>query len=66
MKFPPEDQPSRIVKWKVSEGSVVTAGKVILIYADVATGKTERRLKATKFGTVLKTLIKNNETVHPG
>ncbi|XP_014209442.1 RNA polymerase II subunit A C-terminal domain phosphatase [Copidosoma floridanum] len=64
--FPKEDQPSRIKKWKVSEGTMVTAGRILLLYQDVATGKIEKKLRATQLGRVVKHLVKENETVHTG
>ena len=66
VKFPQEDQPSRVSKWRVSVGSVVNAGKVLLVYKDVTTGDSEKKLKATQYGKVIKLLVKPNEIVHPG
>ncbi|KAJ8679285.1 hypothetical protein QAD02_015072 [Eretmocerus hayati] len=66
VKFPKEDQPSRIKKWRVSEGTMVTAGRILVHYQDVATGKAEKKMKASQFGKVTKILIKENEIVHPG
>ncbi|XP_031782575.1 RNA polymerase II subunit A C-terminal domain phosphatase [Nasonia vitripennis] len=64
--FPSEDQPSRIKKWKVSPGTTVTFGRILLLYQDVATGTQEKKFKAPHFGRILKILVKENEVVHPG
>jgi biotin carboxyl carrier protein len=66
VSFPKEDQPSRIKKWRVSVGTMVTAGRILLLYQDVATGKMEKKLRATQFGRIVKLLVKDNEVVHPG
>lgn len=62
--FPKEDQPSRIKKWKVSKGTVVTPGKILLLYQDVATGKIEKKIRATQFGRVINLLVNENEIIH--
>ncbi|XP_071444503.1 RNA polymerase II subunit A C-terminal domain phosphatase [Hetaerina americana] len=64
----PIHTPAKIIKWKVSEGNVVSVGRVILLYdSNAGEGKTEpKKLKATQVGTVVKLYAAEGETVNPG
>lgn len=58
----------RISKWKVKEGTIVSIGRIILLYdPSPGNGKSEiQKLKATAVGTVRKLLAKEGDVVQPG
>lgn len=58
----------KISKWKVKEGTIVSAGRLLLLYdAKPGSGKPEiQKLKATAVGTVRKLLAKEGDVVQPG
>ncbi|XP_069672382.1 RNA polymerase II subunit A C-terminal domain phosphatase isoform X1 [Periplaneta americana] len=64
----PTGKSAKILKWKVKEGTIVSIGRVILLYdINPNNGKEEqKKLKATQVGTVRKLLAKEGEIVHPG
>ncbi|PNF41409.1 hypothetical protein B7P43_G14422 [Cryptotermes secundus] len=64
----PTGKSVRILKWKVKEGTIVSVGRVILLYdINPNNGKEEqKKLKANQVGTVRKLLAKEGEIVHPG
>ncbi|CAH0391919.1 unnamed protein product [Bemisia tabaci] len=64
----PTSKSAKIVKWKVSEGTIVYEGRVILLY-DLNTNGDEggqKRLKATEVGTVRRLIAKEGEILEPG
>jgi len=64
----PVGKSAKILKWKVKEGTIVSVGRVILLYdINPNNGKEEqKKLKANQVGTVRKLLAKEGEIVHPG
>lgn len=58
----------KISKWKVKEGTIVSIGRVILLYETTPVdGKSElQKLKATAVGTVRKLLAKEGDVLQPG
>jgi len=64
----PMGKSAKILKWKVKEGTIVSVGRVILLYdINPNNGKEEqKKLKANQVGTVRKLLAKEGEIVHPG
>lgn len=58
----------KISKWKVKEGTIVSIGRIILLYdPSPGNGKPEiQKLKATAVGTVRKLLVKEGDVVQPG
>ena len=64
----PSGKSAKIVKWKVKEGTIVSVGRVILLYdINHNNGREEqKKLKATQMGTVRKLVAKEGEIVHPG
>jgi pyruvate/2-oxoglutarate dehydrogenase complex dihydrolipoamide acyltransferase (E2) component len=64
----PTGKSAKILKWKVKEGTVVSVGRVILLYdINPNNGKEELiKFKANQVGTVRKLLAKEGEIVHPG
>jgi hypothetical protein len=64
----PTGKSAKILKWKVKEGTIVSVGRVILLYdINPNNGKEEqKKLKANQVGTVRKLLAKEGEIVHPG
>lgn len=65
-------KPAKIVKWKVSPGTMVSPGKVLLLYKTLSTNNddnsnVEEKLRSkTERGLVTKFLAKSNEIVQPG
>ncbi|XP_066584575.1 RNA polymerase II subunit A C-terminal domain phosphatase [Prorops nasuta] len=69
--FPPGGKPGKILKWKVSLNTMVSAGKVLLLYNNVPPGNedtkdSEKKLKATHVGRVSELLVKQGDIVQPG
>ena len=68
----PLEKPAKILRWKVSAGTMVSPGKVLLLYKTVTSDnddKTnpEEKLRAkTERGRVTKFLAKANEIIQPG
>jgi biotin carboxyl carrier protein len=64
----PTGKSAKILKWKVKEGTIVSVGRVILLYdINPNSGKEEqKKLKANQVGTVRKLLAQEGEIVHPG
>nr|CAD7448775.1 unnamed protein product [Timema bartmani] len=58
-------KPVKILKWKVKEGTVLSVGRVILLYGS-NTCKEQLKLKAAHGGTVRKLLVREDDIVHPG
>lgn len=56
----------KIQKWKVSEGSTVSIGRVILLYDFEGAANKERKLKSTYAGTVHKIIAQEGAVVRPG
>lgn len=65
-------KPAKIVKWKVSPGTMVSPGKVLLLYKTLSTNNddnknVEEKLRSkTERGLVTKFLAKSNDIVQPG
>ncbi|XP_043468210.1 RNA polymerase II subunit A C-terminal domain phosphatase [Leptopilina heterotoma] len=65
-------KPAKIVKWKVSPGTMVSPGKVLLLYKTLSTNNddnknVEEKLRSkTERGLVKKFLAKSNDIVQPG
>lgn len=70
VKFPDDEQPGKIIKWRISPNTMVSAGRVLLLYQNVepgADGKTvEKKLRATQFGRANTLLVKAGDVVQPG
>lgn len=72
--FPSDGPPGKILKWRVRLDTMVAAGRILLLYQDVAmTGienesakETERKLRATTFGRVKQILAKEGDVIQPG
>ncbi|XP_033211377.1 RNA polymerase II subunit A C-terminal domain phosphatase isoform X2 [Belonocnema kinseyi] len=68
----PFEKPAKILRWKVSAGTMISPGKVLLLYKTVTSDnddKTnpEEKLRAkTERGRVTKFLAKANEIIQPG
>ncbi|PSN32086.1 hypothetical protein C0J52_19241 [Blattella germanica] len=64
----PSGKSAKILKWKVKEGTIVSVGRVILLYdVNVNSGEGEqKKLKANQVGTVRKLVAKEGAIVHPG
>ena len=66
------EKPAKLLRWKVSTGTMVSPGKVLFLYKEVTTdnddkSNTEKKLRAkTERGRVTKFLVKLNEIVQPG
>lgn len=58
----------KITKWKVKEGTLVSVGRIILLYdPSPGYGKPQvQKLKATAVGTVRKLLVKEGDVIQPG
>lgn len=56
------------VKWRVSKGTMVSAGRVLLLYnCNSPDGNSpEKKLRATQVGRVTKLAVKNGDVVQPG
>jgi pyruvate/2-oxoglutarate dehydrogenase complex dihydrolipoamide acyltransferase (E2) component len=62
-----QTKPIKILKWKVSEGSTVSIGRVILLYDfDGASKEEQRKLKVTQAGTIHKIVAQEGAIVNPG
>lgn len=65
-------KPGRITKWRVGINTMISAGRVVLHYRyvnnvnDNDVKDPEKKLRASKFGRVLKILAKEGEVVQPG
>ncbi|XP_011299928.1 RNA polymerase II subunit A C-terminal domain phosphatase [Fopius arisanus] len=68
VKFPSDEQPGKIIKWRVSRDTMVSAGRILLLYHGVGNdGKTgEKKLRATQFGRINCLLVKPGDLVEPG
>ncbi|XP_012277661.1 RNA polymerase II subunit A C-terminal domain phosphatase isoform X2 [Orussus abietinus] len=69
--FPSEGQQARIIKWRVGKGTMVSAGRVLLLYDCIASENDdvrgpEKKLRATQFGRVTKLLAKEGDILQPG
>lgn len=60
-------KPIKILKWKVSDGSSLSIGRVILIYEfEKVEKKEQRKLKSTHAGTVHRLIAKEGAIVKTG
>ncbi|XP_046751533.1 RNA polymerase II subunit A C-terminal domain phosphatase [Diprion similis] len=69
--FPAGGEPGRITKWRVGMNAMVSAGRVVLHYRSVAVGgepskDPEKKLRASKFGRVIKVLANEGDVLQPG
>lgn len=67
----PSGQPGKILKWRVSTGTMVSAGRILFLYQNVAPGTEdakgpEKKYRATQFGRVKTLLAKQGAIVQPG
>ena len=68
--FPPGG-PGKILKWRVRMDTMVSAGRVLFLYQNITPGaednkNPEKKYRATKFGRVIKFLVKEGDVVQPG
>lgn len=57
----------RILKWKVSEGSVISIGRVMLLYDfDGSKEAEQRKLKSTQAGTVHRLIAQEGAIIKKG
>lgn len=68
--FPSEENAGKILQWRVSKGTMISAGRVLLSYQNVNNNpdekKTEKKLRATEFGRVTELLVRQGDIVQPG
>ncbi|XP_046434726.1 RNA polymerase II subunit A C-terminal domain phosphatase [Neodiprion fabricii] len=69
--FPAGGEPGRITKWRVGMNAMVSAGRVVLHYRSVSVGgepskDPEKKLRASKFGRVIKVLANEGDVLQPG
>ncbi|KAG9438020.1 RNA polymerase II subunit A C-terminal domain phosphatase [Apis mellifera carnica] len=69
--FPFGGQPGKILKWRVRMDTMVSAGRVLLLYQNVTSGTEdskgpEKKYRATRFGRVTNILAKEGDVVQPG
>lgn len=69
--FPFGGQPGKILKWRVRMDTMVSAGRVLLLYQNVTSGMEdskgpEKKYRATRFGRVTNILAKEGDVVQPG
>ncbi|KAG8227390.1 hypothetical protein J437_LFUL000398 [Ladona fulva] len=64
----PSQIPAKILKWKVSEGNLLSVGRVILLYdSNFGDGNSEpKKFKASQVGTVVKLLAAEGDIIKPG
>lgn len=69
LPFPNTSQPGKILKWRVSKGTMVSVGRILLLYQNIGsenTDVTEKKLRATQFGRVTKLHVKEGDIIQPG
>ncbi|KAK0091068.1 hypothetical protein PV326_003806 [Microctonus aethiopoides] len=71
IRFPNNEQPGKIKKWRVTTGTMVSVGRVLLLYHSVNSNgdnapTSEKKLRATQFGRVKEILVKEGEIIQPG
>ncbi|XP_063995143.1 RNA polymerase II subunit A C-terminal domain phosphatase isoform X2 [Diachasmimorpha longicaudata] len=68
VKFPNDEQPGKIIKWRVSPDNMVSAGRILLFYQGIGNdGKSvEKKLRATQFGKINCLLVNADDVVQPG
>lgn len=60
-------KPIKILKWKITEGSTLSIGRVLLLYDTDEFNKSEqRKLKSTQAGTVVKLIANEGAIVKSG
>ncbi|XP_014295652.1 RNA polymerase II subunit A C-terminal domain phosphatase isoform X1 [Microplitis demolitor] len=69
--FPTNEQPGKIKKWRVSAGSMISAGRVLFLYCTVNsngddTKNHEKKYRSTQFGRITQILAKDGDTIQPG
>ncbi|KZC10842.1 PREDICTED: RNA polymerase II subunit A C-terminal domain phosphatase [Dufourea novaeangliae] len=69
--FPLGGQPGKIIKWRVRMDTMVSAGRVLFLYQNIAPGTEdikgpEKKYRATRFGRVTELLAKEGDIVQPG
>lgn len=71
--FPREENADiKIIKWKVSKGTIISAGRVLLSYQTVNNSnnpdekKVEKKLRSTEFGRVTELFVRQGDIVQPG
>ncbi|XP_076668442.1 RNA polymerase II subunit A C-terminal domain phosphatase Fcp1 isoform X3 [Andrena cerasifolii] len=69
--FPCGGQPGKILKWRVRMDTMVSAGRILFLYQNVAAGTEdtkgpEKKYRATRFGRVTKLLAGEGDIVQPG
>ncbi|XP_076244842.1 RNA polymerase II subunit A C-terminal domain phosphatase Fcp1 isoform X2 [Calliopsis andreniformis] len=69
--FPNGGQPAKILKWRIRMDAMVSAGRVLFLYQNITPGTEdvkgpEKKFRATRFGRVIKLLVKEGDIVQPG
>ncbi|KAF7992142.1 hypothetical protein HCN44_001467 [Aphidius gifuensis] len=70
--FPRDEKADvKIIKWKVSKGTILSAGRVLLSYQTVNSNnpdekKIEKKLRSTEFGRVTELFVRQGDIVQPG
>lgn len=60
-------KPIKVLKWKVSEGSVISIGRVMILFDfDGSTTAQQRKLKSTQAGTVHRLIAQEGAIIKRG
>ncbi|KAL2737625.1 RNA polymerase II subunit A C-terminal domain phosphatase isoform X1 [Vespula squamosa] len=69
--FPNEEQPAKLLKWRVRMNTTVSAGRVLFFYRNVTseneeTSSPEKKFRAMRYGRITKLLFKEGDIIKPG
>ena len=70
VKFPNTSGSGKLLKWRVTKGTMVSVGRILLLYQCVGTSENEdfneKKIRATQFGRVTKLHVNEGDIIHPG
>lgn len=69
--FPYEEQPAKLLKWRIRTNTTVSAGRVLFLYRNVTTdneevNSSEKKFRAVRYGRITKLLAKEGDIINPG
>nr|XP_050865441.1 RNA polymerase II subunit A C-terminal domain phosphatase isoform X1 [Vespula vulgaris]XP_050865442.1 RNA polymerase II subunit A C-terminal domain phosphatase isoform X1 [Vespula vulgaris] len=69
--FPNEEQPAKLLKWRVRTNTTVSAGRVLFFYRNVTseneeTSSPEKKFRVIRYGRITKLLFKEGDIIKPG
>lgn len=69
--FPNEEQPAKLLKWRIRTNTTVSAGRVLFFYRNVTsdneeTSSPEKKFRSIRYGRITKLLFKEGDIIKPG